>query len=397
MRPKRHIKKNLKLGLILAAGLATTILIIVFSIGPAFIEKRFNPIVGEPLESVSPEAQALHQTLTVVDLHADSLLWGRDLSRLSDYGHVDIPRLLQGNVALQVFSSVTKVPTPLLLEGNTSDSDNVIKLAILQRWPIPTWFSLSGRAVYQAKQLHKLAKKAPNTFKVIETQRDLSNYLAQKVSGQSITAGLLGIEGAHAFEGKLNNINRLYNEGFRIIGLSHFFDNEVASSVHGIKKDGLTSFGRDAIMRMEGLNMIIDLAHASPQTIDDVLQMTHRPVLVSHTGVQGTCEGVRNLSDDQLQKIATNGGVIGIGFWKTAVCGDDVSAIVKAIRYVANQVGVEHVALGSDFDGAVRVPFDVAHLNQITQGLQMKGFHDSEIGKIMGLNVIHLLEQNLPS
>ncbi|MEM8809842.1 MAG: dipeptidase [Cyanobacteria bacterium P01_G01_bin.38] len=381
----------------LATGLATVILIIVFSIGPAFIEKRFNSIASEPLVSVSSEAKALHQALTVVDLHADSLLWGRDLSRLSDYGHVDIPRLLQGNVALQVFTSVTKVPTPLLLEGNTSDSDNVIKLAILQRWPISAWFSLAERAVYQAKQLQKLAKKEPNTFKVIETQRDLSNYLDQKVSGQSITAGLLGIEGAHAFEGKLDNINRLYDEGFRIIGLSHFFDNEVASSAHGVKKDGLTSFGKDVIERMEELNMIFDLAHASPQTIDDVLQMTNRPVLVSHTGVQGTCEGVRNLSDDQLQKIATNGGVIGIGFWKTAVCGDDVSAIVKAIRYVADQVGIEHVGLGSDFDGAVRVPFDVAHLDQITQGLQKDGFTDSEIEKIMGLNVINLLQQNLPS
>lgn len=397
MKPNRQFKKVLKLGLIVATGLATAILIIVLTLGPAFIEKRFNLVASEPLESVSPEVQALHQTLTVVDLHADSLLWGRDLSQLSDYGHVDIPRLLQGNVALQVFTSVTQVPTPLLLEGNTSDSDDVIKLAILQRWPIPTWFSLTERAIYQAKQLQKLAKKTPNTFQIIKTQGDLRNHLAQKGSGQSVTAGLLGIEGAHAFEGKLNNVNRLYNQGFRIIGLSHFFDNEVASSAHGIKEEGLTSFGKEAIMRMEGLGMIIDLAHASPQTIDDVLQMTHRPVLVSHTGVQGTCEGVRNLSDDQLQKIATNGGVIGIGFWKTAVCGDDVSAIVKAIRYVANQVGIEHVALGSDFDGAVRVPFDVAHLNQITQGLQMDGFQDSEIEKIMGLNVIHLLEQNLPT
>ena len=164
-----------------------------------------------------------------------------------------------------------------------------------------------------------------------------------------------------------------------------------------MSKDGLTPFGEDAIKRMEELNMIVDLAHASPQTIDDVLQITNRPVLVSHTGVQGTCEGVRNLSDHQLHQIAANGGIIGIGFWSTAVCGDDVGAIVEAIRYVADQVGVEHVALGSDFDGAVRVPFDVAHMDQITQGLQQDGFTDSEIQKIMGLNVVHLLQQYLPT
>lgn len=143
--------------------------------------------------------------------------------------------------------------------------------------------------------------------------------------------------------------------------------------------------------------MIIDLAHASPQTIDDVLQITNRPVLVSHTGVQGTCEGMRNLSDRQLQQIAETGGVIGIGFWKTAVCGDDVGAIVKAIRYVSDRVGVEHVALGSDFDGAVRVPFDVSQLVQITEGLQQEGFTEPEIRKIMGLNVVHLLQQYLPA
>lgn len=396
MRQKRKFKKVLKLGLILATGLATAIIIIVFSVGPTIIDKRFNSISSQALEAISPEAQALHQSLTIIDLHADSLLWGRDLSKQSDYGHVDIPRLQQGNVALQVFTSVTQVPTPLLLEGNTADSDSLIKLALLQRWPIPTWFSLRERAIYQAKQLQKLAKKLPNDFKVIKTQQDLSDYLAQKTSRKPETAGLLGLEGAHAFEGQLDNINRLYDAGFRIVGLSHFFDNEVAGSAHGMNKEGLTLLGEQAIKRMEKLNMIIDLAHASPKTIDDVLQITSRPVVVSHTGVQGTCEGNRNLSDSQVHQIAASGGVIGIGFWRTAVCGDDVDAIIQAIRYVTDQVGVEHVALGSDFDGAVRVPFDVSQMDQITQGLQKNGFTNSQIKKIMGLNVLNLLQQYLP-
>lgn len=333
----------------------------------------------------------------MVDLHADSLLWGRDLAQRSDYGHVDIPRLIEGNVALQVFTSVTKVPSPLLLENNAADSDDVIRLALLQRWPIATWFSLTERALFHARQLKKWVRKAPDTFRIIETRQDLQDYLAQKSSGKSITAGLLGIEGAHALAGQLENIDRLYDAGFRVVGLSHVFDNEVAGSAHGISGEGLTSFGRAAIARMEALGMIIDLAHASPQTIDDVLQLSSRPVLVSHTGVQGTCEGVRNLSNDQVRQIAEHGGIIGIAFWKTAVCGEDIGAIVRAIRYVADHVGVEHVALGSDFDGAVRVPFDVAHMNQITQGLLADGFTDSEIRQIMGLNVLQLLEQYLPA
>ncbi|NET49669.1 MAG: peptidase M19, partial [Merismopedia sp. SIO2A8] len=196
--------------------------------------------------------------------------------------------------------------------------------------------------------------------------------------------------------GNLVNIDRLYDAGFRIIGLSHFFDNEVAASTHGISQGGLTPFGQDAIKRMDELSLIIDLAHASSQTVDDVLEITNRPVLVSHTGVQGTCDGVRNLSDRHLQQIAATGGLIGIGYWQTAVCGNDVNAIIRAIRYVADQVGVEHVALGSDFDGAVRVPFDVSHLDQITQGLQQDGFTDLDIQKIMGLNVVNVLQHYLP-
>ena len=397
MTPKSLLQKILSLRPILVTGLVAFILIIVFSIGPAVVAKYANPVGNQELPPVSPAAQTLHEALTIADLHADSLLWGRNLLERSDYGHVDIPRLLQGNVALQVFSSVTKTPVCPKQQGNRYFLDSVLLLAILQRWPIRTWFSLAERSIYQAQQLHALEEEAPDTFKIIKTQQDLRDFLAQTATDRSRTAGLLGIEGAQAFEGNIDNIDRLYEVGFRIIGLSHFFDNEVAGSAHGVSKDGLTPFGRDAIKRMAELNMMIDLSHASPQTIDDVLQLTKRPILVSHTGVQTLCEGVRNLSDRQLQQIATAGGVIGIGFFDAAVCDDDIGATVKAIRYVADRVGVDHVALGSDFDGAVQVPFDVSYMVQMTQALLKADFTESEIQKIMGLNVVHLLQQYLPA
>ncbi|MEM0982250.1 MAG: peptidase M19, partial [Cyanobacteria bacterium P01_H01_bin.58] len=168
-------------------------LIAIFALGPAFIDKRFNSVGNSSLPAVSAESDSLHQSLMIVDLHADSLLWGRDLSQLSDYGHVDVPRLIQGNVALQIFTSVTKVPTPLLLEDNSADSDNVIKLAILQLWPIPTWFSLAERALYHAKQLTALERKASGQFSIIRTQEDLATYLTQRETNPQTTAGLLGI------------------------------------------------------------------------------------------------------------------------------------------------------------------------------------------------------------
>jgi membrane dipeptidase len=360
MKRKRQLNKILRLGLILTTSLVAVVAIVIFSFGPAFIEKRFNSVGNQLVPQLSSSSQSLQQSLIIADLHADSLLWGRDLAEFANYGHVDVPRLIQGNVALQTFTVVTKVPHPLRLEGNDDLSDDIIKFAILQRWPLSTWFSLKERALYQAKQLQAVESKASDRFRIIKTKQDLNNYLDLRKQNRHITAGLLGLEGTQALEGQIENVNQLYTAGFRLIGLAHSFDNEVSGSAHGVRRGGLTAFGREVLKRMEDLNLIVDLAHASSQTIDDVLQVSQRPVLVSHTGVQGTCNNARNLSDIQLQRIAQTGGVIGIGFWKTAVCGEDVSAIVRAIRYTVDLVGANHVALGSDFDGAVRQPFDVA-------------------------------------
>ena len=142
--------------------------------------------------------------------------------------------------------------------------------------------------------------------------------------------------------------------------------------------------------------MLIDLAHASRLLIDDVLGMTTRPVLVSHTGVEGTCKGTRNLSDKHLQAIAATGGVIGIGYWDAAVCATSGAAIVNAIRYTVDRVGVEHVALGPDFNGTIHAPFDVTGLPQLTQGLFEAGFSHADIAAIMGGNVQRLLLSSLP-
>ena len=142
--------------------------------------------------------------------------------------------------------------------------------------------------------------------------------------------------------------------------------------------------------------MIIDLAHASPKTIDDVLAMATRPIVVSHTGVKGTCNNNRNLSDDQIRAVAAKAGLIGIGYWDTATCGTDVAAIVRAMRYVSDRVGAEHVALGSDFDGAVTTPFDTSGVVEVTDAMLSAGFSEAEIRAIMGENVMRFLAANLP-
>lgn len=397
MNCRRRPKKVLSLGLKLLLGIVLALTVLGITFGPGFVDKRFNSVTRDGMQSISENMQALHNALAIADLHADSLLWGRDLLQTSGYGHLDIPRLIQGNVALQVFTVVTKVPTGLRLEGNSDRSDDITKLAFLQQWPMRTWFSLAERALYHADRLKEYAARSRGKFTIITSQQDLSHYLAARRQHSDMTAGLLGAEGAQALEGELENVDRLYQAGFRLIGLAHFFDNSVGGSAHGLLKGGLTPFGQKVVQQMEKRRMIIDLAHASPQTIDDVLAMTRKPVLVSHTGVQGTCKNARNLSDRQVQDIARQGGVIGIGFWETATCGTDPVAIARAMRYVADLVGVEHVALGSDFDGLVRVPFDAANLVQLTNALASEGFSKVDIEKIMGANVLNLLQNLLPA
>jgi len=369
-----------------------------FFVVPAQLEKRLNASLNPPPYLASERAVELHRKLLVADLHADSLLWDRDLMQRGSRGHVDIPRLIEGNVALQAFTVVTKTPYvwKMNIERNDDSSDNITILAIAERWPTATWSSLTQRALYQAKKLQDAASRSGGNFTLIRTAGELSSYLDRRIGEPHITAGFLGIEGAQALDGNLNNIDVLFDAGFRMMSPSHFFDTDIGGSAHGVEKGGLTEKGKEMVKQMEAKRMIVDVAHASARTIDDVLAIATRPVFVSHTGVRGTCDNQRNLSDQQLQGIARTGGVIGIGYWDTAVCGKDAKAIAKAIRYTANLIGVDHVGLGSDFDGAVVEPFDTTGLVQITDALLAEGFSDEEIGKIMGRNVLRLLIQSLP-
>ena len=177
----------------------------------------------------------------------------------------------------------------------------------------------------------------------------------------------------------------------------HFFDTAFAGSAHGVGKGGLTPAGRALVAGLERRSMLLDLAHASEKTLDDALAIARRPVVVSHTGVKGTCDNPRNLCDAHLRGVARTGGVIGIGFWETAVCGLGPDAIARAVRHAVSVAGIEHVALGSDFDGAVSTPFDAAGLASLTEALMAEGFGDADIARIMGANAIRVLQGALPA
>lgn len=384
-------KTTLRLSIIVVA-----VCLLFFFLLPILLDKFSNRVVEHKTLPPSPRVIALHKNLLIADLHADCLLWNRNLYTRNSRGHVDLPRLIEGNVALQAFTVVTKMPPVFGYDGNTGSIDLITPLVVAQGWPTKCWRSLKERALYQAEKFQRLAAQSNGKFVVIKSANDLSTYIERRKQESDLVAGFLGIEGAHALDGDLDNLDDLFDAGFRMIAPTHFFDNEIGGSAHGVKKGGLTEMGKELIRRMEAKKIIVDLAHASPNTIKDVVAMSTRPVLISHTGVRGTCDNNRNVSDEILRLVAGTGGAVGIGFWETATCGGDAKAIARSIRYATNLIGVEHIGLGSDFDGAVAQPFDATGLIQITDALLADGFSEEEIEKIMGGNVLRLLLENLP-
>jgi microsomal dipeptidase-like Zn-dependent dipeptidase len=329
-------------------------------------------------------------------MHADTLLWDRDVLARSTRGHVDVPRLAEGGVALQFFTVVTTTPYSANYESNPEGADGVTAIAVTSLWPVRSWRSLLERARYQARKLHDVAARSGGRLVVVRSAADLAQFLERRRGEPQAVAGVLGLEGAYPLEGDAGNVDALFDAGFRMMAPTHFYDNEWGGSAHGVGKTGLTEKGREMLRRMEARGMLVDLAHASAATIDDVTAAATRPLVVSHTGVKGTCDNTRNLSDEQLRKIAATGGVVGIGFWDAATCGRDARAVARAIRHAASVVGVGHVALGSDFDGAVTEPFDATGLVLVTDALLEEGFTEEEVGAVMGGNVFRLLSETLP-
>ncbi len=377
------------------SGLAFLLLIAFFFFGAApLLDALANRQTGEPLPAPTAGAE-WHRNLWVADLHADSLLWNRALTERHSRGLVDIPRLIEGGVALQAFTVVSQVPFGMNISSNSGDTDMLTLLVVAQRWPTRTWSSLLERALYQAERLHESARSSGGSFRVITSRAGLAQYDRDRAQHPGQSAGYLGIEGAQVLEGKFENLQRLFDAGFRMLSPAHFFDTEVGGSAHGEDKIGLTALGRRVIREMERLGMLVDLAHASEQTISDVLDIATKPVVFSHTGVVGTCDNQRNLSDAQLVRTAAKGGLIGIGFFETATCGRDLGAVVRALRYAVDRVGAGHVALGSDFDGFVRTPIDAAGMPLLTDAMLAAGFSETQISLIMGLNVQHLLQTTL--
>jgi microsomal dipeptidase-like Zn-dependent dipeptidase len=367
-----------------------------FTLVAPYVDRRMNQVEPASLPPVADSVTALHATLTIVDLHADPLLWPRDLNARASHGHMDVPRLIEGNVAIQLFGAVTKTPPGQNYQQNRADKDQITLLAIASRWPPRTWHDLLQRALHASAKLHEAASSSAGRLRVVTSSGELQQFLLDRSANREQVAGILAMEGLQALGGNLARLDTLYDAGFRVMGLTHFFDNEVGGSSAGEEKGGLTEFGRAVIRRMEEKHIIVDIAHASPKVISDVLDIATRPVVVSHTGVQGVCPGPRNLSDETVHRVVANGGIIGIGYWDAAVCDPSPAGIARTVKYVVDLAGADHVALGSDFDGATTTQFDTSELAQITAAQLGAGLTPEQVRQVMGGNAVRLLLQGLP-
>lgn len=383
------------------AGLITITAIAWFALAPGIFEKQTNMIDGKPLPEIRAEAQDLHDSLFIVDLHSDTLLWKRKITDSADYGHVDMVRLQQGNVGLQIFSSVTKTPKGQNYDSNSAETDNITLLAISQLQPFRTWFSLFERQMWHMTKLDRAVADADGQLTAIAVSDNIASLqsLREPESRTDQELRPIGVmfsaEGLHTLEGRRENLEKFYNAGMRMAGLVHFFDNDLAGSMHGEEKGGLTNFGREIVRDMEEMGMIVDIAHCSHQCVADILQMARRPVVSSHGGVQAVCSVNRNLSDEEIRGVAATGGIIGLGYWDGAMCDTDPQSFAKAVLHVRDLVGIEHAALGSDFDGAVTTRFDTSGIVHITQALMDAGLNEEEIRAVMGSNALRVLEQGL--
>jgi len=327
----------------------------------------------------SDEARAIHAEHPPIDLHADTLMWSRwtgyDLHKAHEAplpfaalgGHVDLPRMREGGMSAQFFGLVS----------------------------LPLADRMKGMAKVVHEQIDVLEQqiaRKPDSIRLVRKAGELSSAVACGAIG-----ALLGIEGAHALEGNLDNVAVFARRGVRYIGLLHFSANEAGYPAYGKGRndgEGLTPWGHDLVTASEDHGVLVDLSHVNKQGFLDACHVARKPPIVSHTGVLGAFDHWRNIDDAQLRAVADKGGVVGVIFCPRYVGGDGLEPVVKHLKHIVDVVGEDAPALGSDWDGFIvptRPLKDPRGLPLLTDAMLAAGFSRSAIGKILHDNVMRVL------
>lgn len=326
----------------------------------------------------SEDARALHALYPAIDLHADTLMWARwlgydllarhtpPLPRAAFGGHVDIPRMRDGGMGAQFFSLVS-LPVMGKVRGN-------------------------ARAIHEQIDALEEALARTSELRLVRTAIELDEVKAQGALG-----AFLGIEGAHALEGDLENLARFKRRGVRYLGLLHFSANEAGYPAYGRgtrAEMGLTRWGKELVEKCEDEHVIVDLSHINKRGFMDACAIAHKPPIVSHTGVLGAFEHWRNIDDEQLRAVSDRGGVVGVIFCPNFLGGDGLEPVVKHFLHILDVVGEDCPALGSDWDGMIvptRELGDPTGLPLLTDALLAAGVRAETIGKILRGNIARVL------
>ena len=341
-----------------------------------------------PRVILTPEAAAIHSACMLFDGHND-LPWEirergnssfetLDISKSQPSIHTDILRLRQGGLKAQFWS--VYVPAD---HDKTGD-------ALLQ-------------TLHQISIVKSMMKRYPETFEFASTADDIERIVK---SGK--VASMMGIEGGYSIEDEISNLQRLYDEGCRYMTLTHSKSLRWADSATDEPvSHGLSEFGKEVVLEMNRLGMLVDLSHVSPETMKAAIATTKSPVIFSHSSARAICDHPRNVPDDVLPLVAKNGGVVMVNFFSgfivpTAQLKQDKNSrgnlhdVVDHIEHLAKMAGIDHVGIGSDYDGVTRLPEQlesVATYPLITQELLNRGYDKDAIRKILGGNIVRVLRK----
>jgi len=359
-------------------------------------------------------ARRIHASLIGIDSHIDTLQrvlnGGEDISRRTGRGHVDLPRLKDAGMVAPYFAL----------------------------W-VPTFYT-GSEAVRRTLQLRDAMQSVldahPDQIELATTAADV-----ERIAGAGRIAAVLTLEGGHQIADDLAVLRMYHRLGIRSMTLTHFRHNNWAdASTDRPVHDGLTDFGRQVVREMNRLGMIVDISHVSDKTFYDTLAVTTKPVIASHSSCRALSDVPRNMSDDMIRALARNGGVIGINFGAGFVSAKDAAALRQrigaavatepdlvghdldefaradylkeygemkpsaatlddAVAHIVHAVklaGVDHVGIGSDWDGINMVPTgleDVSKMPALTAALLQRGFSDEDVRKILGGNHLRVLRE----
>ena len=309
----------------------------------------------------------------IVDAHVDTVLdlaaGRRRLGERSDRGHVDLPRLEEAGVGVQVFAHFIE--------------------------PVYKPHAALARFMELYDVFLSEVARHPDRIRVVTSVGELDATLAE-----GKIAAVIGIEGGEALQGRLGVLRLLHRLGVRLIGLTWNERNDLADGAGDFRSGGgLSRLGAQVVREMNRLGMVVDVSHLSDAGFYDVLAVSTQPVVASHSNCRALCPHPRNLTDDQIRALAARGGVMGMNFYARFLRETGpatVDDVVRHIEHVAALVGPEHVGLGSDFDGINEPPQgleDVTRLPRLIDALLRRNWKEDHVRAVLGGNMLRVFRQ----